>query len=376
MHIHCDRSINFLQQSSLNLLRNWFISQQRDLPWRNNPSPYAVWISEVMLQQTQVAVVIPYFERWMNRFPSIHHLAEAPVEDVLKEWEGLGYYSRARNLHTGARYILDNYQGELPCSAEKLGKIKGLGPYTVGAILNFAFHKKAPAVDGNVLRVLARYYGITDDIGKPKTFKLIESLTQNLLPEEDPWIISEALIELGATTCNRQPKCIQCPLQKDCQAHLKGITDTLPVKSPKVATTLLYRNVAIISDGNKLLISRGSKGKVMEDLYEFPYFETESINIKKPAHDNNRQITQQKIKEHLGINTDWQQTLPEIRHSFTRYRALLFPHIFKMTSTKIKEITGFEWHSLDSLNKLPFSSGHRRIVKVLQEKKTDSTIDE
>jgi len=347
VHIHHD------DLTSLAKLKTWFLSQQRDLPWRNHPIPYAVWISEVMLQQTQVAVVIPYFERWMRRFPSILDLAGASIEEVLKEWEGLGYYARARNLHAGARYVVDHYQGELPSSAEKLKKIKGLGPYTIGAILNFAFHQRIPAVDGNVLRVLARYYGIADDICKPKAIKQIYSLTETLLPEKEPWVISEALIELGATICGRQPKCVQCPLNKQCQAHLKGLTDVLPFKAPRMPTTVLHRSVAIIHNGKEILISRGVKGKVMQDLYEFPYFEkttTASLH--------------EQIKERFEIDVQQQQVLPEVKHSFTRYRAHLFPCLFK-TDTR-KNIEGHEWASFQLLEQYPFSSGHRRIVNSLK----------
>ena len=160
-------------------LKRWFLDQKRDFPWRENPSPYAVWVSEVMLQQTQAAVVISYFERWMQRFPTIQALADAPLEDVIKEWEGLGYYARARNLHAGARYVVENYEGQLPANAEQLYKIKGLGHYTVGAILSFAFQQRKAAVDGNVLRVLARYYGITDDIGKSATVKKCKDLLKS-----------------------------------------------------------------------------------------------------------------------------------------------------------------------------------------------------
>ena len=157
-----------------------------------------------MLQQTQVSVVIPYFDRWMNRFPTLRHLAKATLDEVIKEWEGLGYYSRARNLHEGARYVLEKHEGILPETREELQKIKGLGPYTIGAIRSFAFHHKAAAVDGNVIRVLARYFKIEDDIAKPKTIQMIRDRAEAILPEIEPWIVAEALIELGATLCTKK----------------------------------------------------------------------------------------------------------------------------------------------------------------------------
>lgn len=351
-----------MNQTDIHFLKSWFLSQRRDLPWRNDPSPYEVWVSEVMLQQTQVAVVIPYFERWMERFPSIQHLAEADVKDVLKEWEGLGYYSRARNLHSGAQYVLDNHQGELPSSSELLRKIKGLGPYTVGAILNFAFHHRTPAVDGNVLRVIARYHNIKEDICKSSTVKDIHRIADSLLPEEEPWIVSEALIELGATLCNRRPRCFECPLHRSCKAFLSGTADQLPIKSPKKPTTFLYRAVAIIKKGKDILVRQAKDGKVMAGLYEFPYFE-----LTKPELD--REELSNLIRIRFGYKTRWIQALSEAQHSFTRYRAHLFPHVFDVEdelSTTILSDPDCEWLSRDSIKSLPFSSGHRRILHSIE----------
>lgn len=337
-------------------LKEWFLSQRRDLPWRENPSPYAVWVSEVMLQQTQVSVVIPYFLQWMERFPTIKALATASVEEVVKQWEGLGYYSRARNLHEGARYIVENYAGELPCSESELRKIKGLGPYTVGAILGFAFRQKAAAVDGNVLRVLSRFYALLDDISKTKTVKSIQKMAHDLLPDEEPWVISEALIELGATICTRTPKCSQCPLKAGCQGFLTGKAHELPVKSAATAVTPLFRAVAVIVSKGHVLVRQGEKGKVMADLYEFPYFEMKNAETDVEYH------TKQ-VKAELKLQVDWQQSFPSVKHSFTRYRALLIPNLFH--ANKQVSINGFEWHSFESLKTLPFSSGHRRILNHL-----------
>lgn len=334
-------------------LKAWFLSQRRDLPWRDNPTPYAVWVSEVMLQQTQVAVVIPYFLRWMEKFPSIEALAKASLEEVVKEWEGLGYYSRARNLHEGARFVLEKHCGILPSNEKQLKEIKGLGDYTVGAILGFAFHQKAAAVDGNVLRVLSRYYSITDDICKSKTVQAIRQKTLDLLPEIEPWFVSEALIELGATVCSRTPKCHTCPLNHSCKAFLEGKAHELPVKSIKIATIPLFRAVAVISCKGKFLVGKGASGKVMADLFEFPYFEMDNSDLDLESHGN-------WLKSEYKLETEWKRELPQVKHSFTRYRALLLPQLY--TIEKISDVKGFEWHTLESLKKLPFSSGHRRIL--------------
>jgi A/G-specific adenine glycosylase len=335
-------------------LRAWFISQARDLPWRKNPSPYAVWVSEVMLQQTQVSVVIPYFLRWMERFPTIESLAKTSVEEVLKQWEGLGYYSRARNLHEGARYILENYNGELPSTESELRKIKGLGPYTIGAIRGFAFRQKAAAVDGNVLRVLARYHCIQEDISKIKTVKQMQKLAHDFLPDQEPWVVSEALIELGATICTKTAKCFQCPLKDTCKAFAKGKVQELPVKSSQIPVTLLYRSVAVIVCDGRVLVGRGEKEKVMADLYEFPYIELKSNEIDVKSH-------KKQMESEWQLKLDWIKTLPNVKHSFTRYRALLIPQLFQIKHEKA--VKGYEWHPFAALKTLPFSSGHRRILR-------------
>jgi len=339
-------------------LKTWFLRNKRDLPWRESPTPYAVWVSEVMLQQTQVAVVIPYFERWMDRFPTVRHLAGAPLDDVIKLWEGLGYYSRARNLHEGARYVVDHYQGELPNCEEELEKIKGLGPYTVGAILSFAFHKKQAAVDGNVMRVLARYFLIQEDISKTKTIKKLRLMAQSILPDNESWITNEALIELGATVCQRKPKCIQCPLQGSCLSYSHGMTAQIPCKSPNKDTIALHRSAAVIFYGDQFLVKKVQKGKVMSDLHEFPYFETPPGGLAP-------EDLQQKIQEQLTLRVKLEPSpsFPQIKHTFTRYRVSLSTACYRCLS--FAEVEGYSWLPMPKLMQLAFSSGHRQILNAL-----------
>ncbi len=335
-------------------LKAWFQTKKRDLPWRQMEDPYAVWVSEVMLQQTQVAVVIPYFLHWMERFPTIRHLAQAQLDEVIKAWEGLGYYSRARYLHEGAKYVVEHFQGKLPDEEEKLKEIKGLGPYTIGAILSFAFHQRKAAVDGNVLRVLARYFGIEEDIAKAATVKKLTQLLQALLPEEEPWVINEALIELGATVCQRNAQCSFCPLQSQCVAFREDKVDSLPVKSKGAVTTYLYRAVAIIQTGDLYLIKRGKKGEIMSDLYEFPYFEVSKEGLSP-------QEFQVMLSQHYSLSLRFKQTLSTVNQGFTRYQASLNPVWF--VCQQPLEIEGLSWLPIDALKQLAFSSGHRRIFR-------------
>ncbi|WP_194847593.1 A/G-specific adenine glycosylase [Candidatus Neptunochlamydia vexilliferae] len=325
-------------------LRQWFFLNRRPLPWRENPSPYEVWVSEVMLQQTQVSVVVPYFKRWMTLFPTISALAAAPLEKVIKAWEGLGYYSRARNLHEGARYLTEHHGGELPDTYEDLKNVKGLGPYTIGAILSFAFKQKAAAVDGNVFRVLARYFAIEEPIDKSFVQKEIRTLTAALLPDDEPWIIMEGLIELGALVCQKKAQCEICPLKMSCLGRCKAAL--LPIKSKREKTIHLHRTVAVIHTGQELLLRKGEAGKVMADLHEFPYFDRD-VNI----------------EEALGLSLKPQRALPEVTHGFTKYKAFLYPHLYLAAR---KEIEGHSWVPFQEVKEMPFSSGHRRILFLLR----------
>lgn len=330
-------------------LKRWFLEQKRDLPWRENPTPYAVWISEVMLQQTQVAVVIPYFLRWMELFPTIKALAEATPDAVIKAWEGLGYYSRARNLHLGAQYLLAHHEGALPSTYDALKEIKGLGPYTIGAILSFAFHQKAAAVDGNVVRVMTRFLRIEEDISKPKTVDLLRSRVEELLPDDESWIVNEALIELGATVCQKKPKCSSCPLRRSCRSHIEGVAELLPVKSAKIAYQKLERTVAVIVCDDQFLVKRGSDGAIMHDLHEFPYLEEKVLENELTRH----------LNKAWSLEFRHVESMEEVSHSFTKYRVRLYPflcHVKEMRSCK-----GYDWKSREDLQQLAFSSGHRRV---------------
>lgn len=327
----------------------WFLENKRDFPWRESITPYRVWVSEVMLQQTRAQVVIDYFERWMAVFPDLATLAAAPIEQVIKMWEGLGYYSRARNLHAGARQIKQQFDGIFPSTPEDLLKIRGLGPYTVAAILSFAFHQRAVAIDGNVLRVIARYAWIGEDILKVATKRKITAFVEPFLSKEQPWVTMEALIELGATVCTPKPRCAVCPMQRNCQAYSKGQVDVLPIKSSTLKTEKITRGVAVIESEGFILVRKNGVGQVMADLCEYPYFE---------GKDSSFSVLQE--LEKLGIQANFVKNLASVKHSFTRFLATLYPFYF-WTEHRL-ELDGYAWVSAEQLQSMPFSSGHRKIV--------------
>lgn len=339
-------------------LREWFLQNRRDLPWREAPSPYTVWISEVMLQQTQASRVVEYFARWMKQFPTIFDLASASRQEVLKCWEGLGYYSRAATLHLAASDIVKRFKGKVPNTKEELRSIKGLGPYTTGAILSFAYHQKEAAVDANVMRVLARYFAIEDDICRAKTKDRVFDIATSLLPEKAPWEITEALIELGALVCQKKPQCSICPIKSGCQGYKQGKQTIIPIKSLRVQYENLFREVAvIISEQGRYLVGRGKIGMPCAGLYEFAYFDCVEGGL---AADE----VEAKILENLSLVATFENYLAEEKQSFTRYRVTLYP---KRYVAKEKEVSEFRWCTLEEAEALTFSSGHKRILRHLSE---------
>ncbi|MCR8636361.1 A/G-specific adenine glycosylase [Paenibacillus radicis (ex Xue et al. 2023)] len=259
-------------------LLTWYRRHRRDLPWRRSRNPYYIWISEVMLQQTRVDTVIPYFHRFIERFPTMESLADAPEEDVLKLWEGLGYYSRARNLQGAIREVQERYAGKVPDTLEEISTLKGVGPYTAGAVLSIAYNKPEPAVDGNVMRVLSRYFLIEEDIMKPKTRSIMEKLAKELIPEGAAGDFNQALMELGAMVCTpRSPHCLTCPVMEHCSARDAGMEEELPVKKKAKPPRPEYRIAAIIEgsgdNAGKVLIRQRPQEGLLARMWELPHAE-------------------------------------------------------------------------------------------------------
>lgn len=262
-----------------NTLINWYLQNKRDLPWRKTTDPYHIWLSEIMLQQTRVAQGMPYFFSFTKEFPTVFELANADEEKVLKLWQGLGYYSRARNLHKTARFIANDLKGVFPPTYKELLQLKGVGEYTAAAIASFSYNEAVPVVDGNVFRVLSRYFDIESDIALPATKKEFTELAYELMPKENPAIFNQAIMEFGALQCvPKSPDCSVCVFNGSCLALKKRKVDVLPVKSKKLKVTNRFFNYLILEDalGNTLIQKRTSKG-IWHNLYEFPLLETNGI---------------------------------------------------------------------------------------------------
>ncbi|MDQ0256887.1 A/G-specific adenine glycosylase [Evansella vedderi] len=261
-------------------LLKWYGENKRDLPWRRERDPYRIWVSEIMLQQTKVDTVIPYFERFMSLFPTLDALADAEEETVLKAWEGLGYYSRARNLHQAVKEVKESYNSKVP-HTEEIHKLKGVGPYTAGAILSIAYGIPAPAVDGNVMRVLSRIFLMKDDISKVSTRKKFEALVEEIISQEQPSDFNQALMELGALICTpRSPSCLLCPVQAHCEAREEGIQEQLPVKIKKTAVKEKNMKAVVLMDkAGKVLIEQRPDTGLLAKLWQFPNIEGASKDI-------------------------------------------------------------------------------------------------
>ncbi|GAA0441159.1 A/G-specific adenine glycosylase [Lentibacillus halophilus] len=253
-------------------LIEWYRANKRDLPWHADRDPYKIWVSEIMLQQTQVDTVIPYFQRFMSKYPTVQDLAEADQQDVLKTWEGLGYYSRARHLQNAVRDIVTNYNGRVPDDPKELGSLQGIGPYTKGAILSIAFHQPIPAVDGNVMRVLARILNLDDNIAKSGTKKKMEQYVEPLISHEDPSSFNQGMMELGALVCTpKEPLCMFCPVQEYCRSFHAGTQHELPVKSKQKSKKTIPYVVLLIQNGNgEYVIEKRPDHGLLANMWQFP----------------------------------------------------------------------------------------------------------
>lgn len=253
-------------------LLEWFADHARVLPWRENPTPYRVWVSEIMLQQTRVEAVKPYFERFIGKLPTLKDLAECEEEILLKLWEGLGYYNRVRNMQIAARQVMENYGGSIPAEYKELLTLKGIGHYTAGAIASIAYGQPVPAVDGNVLRVISRVAADDRDIMKQSVRNNMEVELQKIIPVGRAGAFNQALMELGATVClpNAVPKCEECPWQKICLAKAENKTEVIPVKSKSIKRRKEDRTVFVIRDGEKILLRKRPDKGLLAGMYEFP----------------------------------------------------------------------------------------------------------
>ncbi len=347
-------------------LLDWWAVNQRSLPWRVTSDPYAVWVSEIMLQQTQVDRVIGYFERWMQRYPDPASLARADEDELLKLWEGLGYYNRARNMVKAARVMVCEHGGAVPQSREALLALPGVGPYTAGAVRSLAFNAPEPAVDANVERVLARVLDIDEPVKSSPAAKALHEAASALIPEGKARDFNQALMELGALVCNRNPQCEQCPLAGVCQAKRMGIPHERPVPGRKQEITPLQVASGLLLHQGRLCIQKRPETGVWAGLWEFPGGRVE------PGETPSQAVARE-LREELGFTVQPLRELAIIRHGYTTYRVTLHCWLCRLTGAveswpepELTAATEYRWARREDLEGLAFPAGHRKLIDQLQ----------
>ena len=341
---------------------DWYERHGRELPWRGHPDPYAVWVSEIMLQQTRVETVIPYFERWMARFPGVQELAAASEQEVLSLWEGLGYYSRARNLHKAARIVLDQYSGEIPQELTILRKLPGVGRYTAGAIASMAFGSDAATLDGNLRRVFARVFDVAEPADAPAGDKILWALAEKHLPKGHAGDYNQALMDLGASLClPRNPACLLCPLKKLCKARALGIQEQRPVLKPKAVVPHYTVTAAVLRrDGKVLLAKRPSKG-LLGGMWEFPGGKVENGETLEAC-------LGREIREELGTEIQVGEAFGIYQHAYTHFRITLHAFLCELTDGVPGPVEAAElaWVLPAELGNYPMGKVDRQIAGRLQ----------
>jgi A/G-specific adenine glycosylase len=318
-------------------LLRWYRHHHRKLPWRATRDPYRIWVSEIMLQQTRVETVRPYYMRWLRAFPTIRALAQATDDRVLKSWEGLGYYSRARNLHRAAQAVIRKHEGKLPRTVEGLRELPGIGRYTAGAIASIAFGERAPLVDGNVARVFARIFAIRANVKSPRTVQSLWKLADDLLPDTDAGEFNQALMELGALVCTpANPRCDACPMRRVCVARRRGLVARLPNRGDKPRTVSVVVHAALVQRGGRILLQRRPRRGLLANFWELPVADKRRFRV-------GRQLC-------------------EVRHAITHHRIALRVHECAPT-VGFRSNGQWRWVTRGELNALALPAAHRRALE-------------
>ena len=338
-------------------LTHWYQNNKRDLPWRRTSDPYKIWISEIMLQQTTVNAVIPYYERWIKEFPTVEDVAQAPLQKILKMWQGLGYYSRAKNIYKSAQIICDQYKGKIPRDPKVLRTLPGFGPYTVGAVLSIAFDQRQPIIDANVRRVVMRQLAIKG-YADTSHDKSISEYLDNIMPQEGNNIFNQALMELGALVCRKNGSlCLQCPVLKGCGAYEKGIQEIIPTPKKKIIKDI-NAVIAVIERNGKYFIQKRSSKGLLADLWEFPGGKIEKRESAKDA-------LYREMKEELGVSVNSAEHWMDVVHYYTEFRVKLHVWFCKFEEDLIVDKT-HKWIALKDFTKYPMPSGSVKIVEQLK----------
>ncbi len=341
----------------------WYLQHQRDLPWRRTRDPYRIWISETLLQQTQVATVIPYYERFLARFPTVQALAAAPLDDVLKTWEGAGYYARARNLHRAAQKIVQVYGGKIPRTVEELLELPGVGRYTAGAVASIAFNQDAPILDGNVVRVLSRYFALRGDPKSTATRAELWKLAEDLIPHGQAGDFNQALMDHGATIClPRNPRCDICPVRRGCTARRLGIQNELPERHARSRKPHYEIGVGIVWKHGRILIQQRPPEGLLGGLWEFP-------GGKREKGESFATCVRREVCEEDGIEVQVGKEFAVVDHGYSHFSITMHALRCEYVSgrVRLRGATAFKWVRPSELKEFAFPAANRKIIARLNE---------
>ena len=344
-------------------LLKWFDANQRDLPWRKNRTPYRIWVSEIMLQQTQVATVIDYYNRFMKRFPTVKKLAAAEQSEVLKLWEGLGYYRRARQLHAAAQVVVEEHGGRFPTDFESVLALPGIGRYTAGAILSISLDQKLPILEGNTIRVFARLLTMKEDPRSSANQKVLWDFSESILPRQRCGDFNQALMELGSEICTpTKPACDQCPISNYCPTFVQGLQEQIPASGKKTKYEDLHEAVIVVRKGQgvrtKFLVRQCGPDERWSGLWDFPRY--------KVVDDDVEGDLSKQLKAQTGLTANVVATTKRIKHAVTKYRITLDCYIADSPTGRLKKNqTATQWLTADELADLPMSTSGRKIVNAL-----------
>lgn len=338
-------------------LTAWFRDHHRKLPWREGADPYRIWISEIMLQQTTVRAVVPYYEKWTRLFPDVRTLATAPLQKVLRAWQGLGYYQRARNLHRAARILVHDHAGRIPDDERILGRLPGFGPYTTAAVLSLAYSRPLPVVDANVRRVAMRLMGLRGEASSRKD-NAIRAYLRGVLPARDSGLFNQAMMELGALVCrSRNPQCLLCPVQEACRAAREGTQEVIP-RPGKRSSKKVAAAVAVIEERGRFLIQKRPPSGLLAGLWEFP-----GGKIKRG--ESPEAALKREVREELGARVGHVRLLTTVKHAYTQYEVTLYVFSCRLAGAGPVARPDRRWVSLRSVRRYPLPSGSVKIVDFL-----------
>uniref|UniRef100_UPI003F6931B9 A/G-specific adenine glycosylase n=1 Tax=Streptococcus pluranimalium TaxID=82348 RepID=UPI003F6931B9 len=351
-------------------LLTWYDQEKRDLPWRRTNNPYHIWISEIMLQQTQVVTVIPYYERFLDWFPKVEDLANAPEEKLLKAWEGLGYYSRVRNMQRAAQQIMTDFDGIFPSTYDDIASLKGIGRYTAGAISSIAFNLPEPAVDGNVMRVMARLFEVDYDIGDPKNRKIFQAIMEILIDPDRPGDFNQALMDLGTDIESaKNPRPDESPIRFFNAAYLNGTYHKYPIKLPKKKPKPLEIHAFIIrNQEGELLLEKNIQGRLLAGFWSFPLLETSFIGKQTSLFEDDQSLLEthsqkDSFEKAYACQPTWtERSFKQVKHTFShqKWTMTLFEGILNKDDLTLNE--HLHWVKLDDLNSYPMATPQKKIV--------------